>query len=160
VDGKPYLERYLLLRLPNGGMVWLHRFLSSDPDRGFHNHPWDSVSLMLVGGYDEIRLKSMVPVVHKVRPGQLNFILNETFHRVQLADDDAWSMFTRMGTQHRWGFLRPSHGLSVSGIKRSRPDENGREWWNYAEAEEDSDDPAAWEHYPKGRESNRESLFR
>ena len=55
-QGEPYLERYHLFRLPGGGGAYIHRFLSSDPDRGLHDHPWErSLGIVLSGGYLEQR---------------------------------------------------------------------------------------------------------
>jgi hypothetical protein len=54
-QGEPYLERYYLLGA-FGWHLYLHRFVDSDPDRGLHDHPREhALSLVLSGGYDEIR---------------------------------------------------------------------------------------------------------
>ena len=57
-EGEPYLERYYLFGLFDRH-VYVHRFTDSDPDRGLHDHPWNrALSLVLTGGYREIRMDS------------------------------------------------------------------------------------------------------
>lgn len=60
-DGKPYLYRWYLFGNPHfhpemkelPGMN-LHIQVASDPERPLHDHPWDNVSHILSGGYEEI----------------------------------------------------------------------------------------------------------
>ena len=41
-DGLPVLERYHVFEFsPRGPGICFHRFVSSDPDRGLHDHPWN-----------------------------------------------------------------------------------------------------------------------
>lgn len=52
----PYLIRWWLLprnRFPIN--IYLHRMLRSDDDRALHDHPWWFLSIILSGGYIEIR---------------------------------------------------------------------------------------------------------
>ena len=53
-DGRPLLTRYHLLRTP-WFRLYLHVFHRSDIDRSLHDHPWDFLSLILWGGYTEVR---------------------------------------------------------------------------------------------------------
>lgn len=78
--------------------LFLHRFHRSDDDEALHNHPWDwAVSLVLAGGYDEERRVDDVHgpriVRRRVRPFSLNVIRSSDFHRVDLVERDAWSLF-------------------------------------------------------------------
>lgn len=129
----PYLSRFYLLGAPRmrdgsqpfteygnprpgaqfpehlGGFfphVYLHRFHRSDDDGELHNHPWKwSLSLVLVGGYREER-RGPGDVVHVriVRPWRLNIIRHDDFHRVDLLEDDAWSLFLAGPRTQNWGF--------------------------------------------------------
>jgi hypothetical protein len=88
-DQQPYLERYHLLRLPFGYQVYLHRFVASDPGRGLHNHPWkNALSLVLCGSYQETRMLGAgagnALQQRWLRPGRLNFISGEVFHRINI----------------------------------------------------------------------------
>jgi len=105
---------------PREGIVWssspvgafLHRFHRSDVDNELHNHPWrGAVSLMLVGGYSEERRgKDNVVRRRLILPGQLNFIGHDTYHRVDLIDGDAWSLFIVGPKVSSWGFWNRHDG--------------------------------------------------
>jgi len=49
----PYLLRWHLIPRNRLCNVYLHRFCRSDDDRALHDHPWASVSVILVNGYYE-----------------------------------------------------------------------------------------------------------
>ena len=53
--GVPFLYRYHLFTFGNDGPgMCIHRFVKSDPDRGFHDHPWSkALSFIMCGGYEE-----------------------------------------------------------------------------------------------------------
>lgn len=122
-DGKPFLERYHLCSLRNGSFIVLHRFVDSDPDRGFHDHPWQyGKALLLAGGYDELLVpKQDSPRAERVRrsfgPLQVNSINPHQFHRVLLAPNrHAWSLFLMGPRAKPWGFLahREAHRYDVA----------------------------------------------
>jgi len=112
-DGKPYLERYYILHsdtfrwLPG---IYLHKFLSSDEDHELHDHPWGtSVSLILTGGYyEDFRYgdaKGRYRVnTRRLWPGQINIIHADTFHRVDLIEPYAWTLFMSGDRKQDWGF--------------------------------------------------------
>ncbi len=92
--------------------VFFHEFLRGDSDREYHNHPWKtSFSLILAGGYTEERL-SLVNgdyqvVTRTMRPGMINVIRSDDFHRVALLDGKTtWTLFVAgERTGEMWGFL-------------------------------------------------------
>ena len=98
---------------PREGIVWpssrcaiyLHRFHRSDEDRALHNHPWRwALSLVLVGGYSEERRIGDRVVRRLVRPLRFNWIGHDTYHRVDLIEDDAWSIFIVGPKVSSWEF--------------------------------------------------------
>ena len=114
-DGLPYLERFYLFR------VWrwtffLHKFVSSDPEGEVHDHPWNSLSIMLVGSYLETRWLGGELVEFKRT--WVNLIKGETFHRVTLfekintwagvvrLEQSCWTLFIHAPRFKGWGFLR------------------------------------------------------
>lgn len=113
-DGAPYLVRYYLFGRPRpeqpdgrkkGFNIFLHRFLSSDVEPELHNHPWSrSVSLILTGGYEEERRVGDDVVFRTLRPGQLNSIGANDFHRIELREEEAWTLFVAGSVTQSWGF--------------------------------------------------------
>jgi hypothetical protein len=133
-----YLSRYYLIpsqrpRMPDGSepfdrwgnpreetswpdkpwALYLHRFHRSDVDRELHNHPWQwAVSLVLVGGYLEerrVRDEHRDAVEYRcVRPGAINIIRGDDFHRVDLLEHDAWTLFLVGPKVQSWGFWDPA----------------------------------------------------
>jgi hypothetical protein len=105
---------------PSWGL-YLHRFHRSDDEAELHNHPWRwAVSLVLQGGYSEERVVGesysegkTLPLVmrRQVRPGSLNFLRGDDFHRVDLTDGDAWTLFLVGPVVQSWGFLDRMTGI-------------------------------------------------
>ena len=132
-DGEPYLERYYLFGA-FGWHLYLHRFVASDPDRGLHDHPWHrAVGLVLSGGYEEIRLADPVTgttAVRWLRPGRLNLLKGDDFHRVILSNRrPAWTLFLHGPRVKGWGFLRGSDFVAYAGDATGS---RHRNWWRQA----------------------------
>ncbi len=121
-EGEPYLMRFYICGRaplhywPEGTKprlawlpfaVYLHGFMRHDKDRDLHNHPWDkSYSLVLAGGYDEERLRSRSVVRRRLRPGYVNVIRRDDFHRITLLHAEVvWTLFITGKKLDTWGFL-------------------------------------------------------
>jgi hypothetical protein len=96
--------------------VYLHKFHRSDADYAIHNHPWKwSFSIVLAGGYREERAwvgpwygfypDSVKTRKRVLRPGAVNFISRNDFHRVELIEEDAWTLFVAGPRTGDWGFF-------------------------------------------------------
>lgn len=125
----PYLTRYFIFRRsaltegmetkvtkpPRWGL-YLHRFHRGDQDRELHNHPWRwALSFVLKGGYSEERRESNgvgdVRVVRReVRPWSFNYLTHNDFHRVDLDNGEAWTLFLVGPLVQDWGFWDRSTG--------------------------------------------------
>lgn len=108
IDGQRYLLRFYIKR--NGLLpgMYLHHFYMGDSDRELHDHPWwISGSLILTGGYYEERLiPGTTTIVHRViGPGTVNIIRGTDFHRVDLIEDHAWTLFVSGNRNKDWGFF-------------------------------------------------------
>jgi hypothetical protein len=138
--GEPYLERYHLFRLPGGGGVYIHRFIDSDPDRGLHDHPWNSaVSLILTGRYRELRLAETnhtKKVVERIlKAGRLNILNGDDFHRIVLVDDKpVWTLFAHTSKIKDWGFMTVSAdgNASYTGHEVVTSETDHSNWWKVA----------------------------
>lgn len=113
IGGKenPYLLRwYLTERHPERHKIYLHKFLRDDDDRALHDHPANSVSIILRGGYLE-----HLPggVVKRRYPGMVVFRKAEQAHRIELFRDKrgnvipARTIFIFGPKVREWGFHCP-----------------------------------------------------
>lgn len=103
-EDDPYLSRWFLFRTKHL-RVFVHKFHRSDWDEELHNHPWKwAMALILRGGYSEERRVRDLVVRRECRPGSLNFIKNDTFHRVDLYDSTCWTLFVAGRKTADWGF--------------------------------------------------------
>lgn len=143
--GVPYLERWYLTPAGKGRFaqwwrrhlprVFLHCFLASDPDRGWHSHPWTwAKSWILAGEYFESRPRlnlnhlfgSQASPLYTDQwqhhgPGSVNRIYAEDFHKVKLISRRVWTLFI-VGPLHgqEWEFMsedgtRTPHGTETPG---------------------------------------------
>lgn len=100
----PYLSRWYLFR-SEFFAAYIHRFHTSDWGDELHNHPWSySMSFVLTGGYVEERKVGDEIVMRIVRPFTWNVIREGDFHRVDLIEKDAWTLFLAGPRVKRWGF--------------------------------------------------------
>lgn len=107
--GVPFLYRYHLFILGKDGPgMCIHRFVKSDPERGYHDHPWNkAVSFILAGGYTERILKNKNSTEYKRNRWTFNFLNgNDVFHRVMLEEGkDAWTLFAFQKRSKTWGMV-------------------------------------------------------
>jgi len=125
-----YMERYYLFTLC-GVTFYIHRFVASDPDRGWHDHPWPwAMSFILRGWYWEHTRR--FDQSHRVR--WFNFLLGDSFHRVVLPDGvpEVWTLFVhREGNVKDWGFLKNKGQLGWVWVPHTTSNKMGQ-WWKTA----------------------------
>jgi hypothetical protein len=110
----PLRIRWILFRVPSFG-IFLHKLCRSDHDRALHDHPWSFLSVVLKGGYDEIRYVRTITQIgvygrfeedehqhHSV--GSILFRPAEWRHRVIINDKPAWTLVFVGLNRRRWGF--------------------------------------------------------
>lgn len=126
-DGSLYMGRYCLFE-----SRWLsarvHHIATADLDRHMHDHPWNFVSLVLRGGYLELRPAEREPcfiTVSKPRGlvwedeqversrmtqrlcGDLAFRRATDRHRIVSVLPHTWSLFVYGPVLQWWGFYTP-----------------------------------------------------
>ncbi|KAJ3449272.1 hypothetical protein M0812_05417 [Anaeramoeba flamelloides] len=137
-NGKPFLFRYHLLALtPDGPGLCIHHFVDSDPDRGFHDHPWmHALSFVLAGSYEE-KLNPSLPNEkgRLVSTGNFNYLHGiKSRHRVMIADgEDGWTFFMFGKRRKGWGF----YNIMENGELHYKPmtteiKDNDGGWWKTA----------------------------
>lgn len=133
--GRPFLYRYHLFSLTNDGPgICFHHFVKSDPDRGYHDHPWKhALSFILCGGYTE-------RIYNKYSSdGYDTYIRNRwtfnkllgvgVYHRVMLEENkDAWTIFFFQKRSKTWGMI--SLDGEYKPMSTSIKDNDGG-WWNH-----------------------------
>lgn len=117
-----YMRRYWLIPYGNkwtlGVAARVHHVLRSDDDRAFHDHPWPYISIILRGGYTEVRpvFESGIYVGDTRRyygPGSVIFRRAKSWHRLEVEPGQTvWTLFVTGWYQQRWGFLvKPDHKI-------------------------------------------------
>lgn len=97
----PYMLRWFLTPRGDQGGVYLHYFRHDDEDRAFHDHPWDSVSILLSG-----RLRELRPD-HPPRVIEAGEVVNRPApypHRLQVIER-GYTLFVMGPRVREWGFL-------------------------------------------------------
>lgn len=126
-----YLERFYILSTPLIG-IYLHRFWASDDD-GLHDHPWNSISVLLRGAYfEEEPERQGVPygptIIRKRSPLHPPLKVRSKFacHRITVpegTEGQCWSLFIRFGLKRRkWGFYENKQWVPAP--VQSRKDES------------------------------------
>lgn len=119
LDG--YMERWWLLPYNRFGLaVRLHHILRSDDARAFHDHPWPYLTIILRGGYCEVRPlydRSGLYLGETRRwhgPGTVLLRRARAWHRLELAPGlTTWTLFITGPKRQNWGFLvAPEHKVS------------------------------------------------
>lgn len=116
-----YMERFWLFRIGRRGGgesgpypligARVHHILRSDDGRDFHDHPWPYLTIILRGGYWEVRPVLVDNVVsYCVRtwhgPGSVLLRRANSWHRLELPEGQtAWTLFCTGPKVQHWGFL-------------------------------------------------------
>jgi len=108
--GDPYLLRWHLIPRNRFFNVYLHKFLRDDDDRALHDHPWASLSIVLRGGYYEIK-PGPDGTEQRRWYGRLSAIFRRATHqhRIELPKDKrpCWTLFLTGPNVREWGFHCP-----------------------------------------------------
>ena len=97
-NGEPYLERWIIWC---GITLRLHKFIKSDDDRAFHDHPWWFITLPL-RAYNESLPGQADRTVSPWRP---HFRAAAHQHIVRLRDHrPVWTLIVTGAKSKEWGF--------------------------------------------------------
>lgn len=108
-----YMRRWWLVPYNRFGISCrVHEILQSDDDRAYHDHPWWYITVVLRGGYWEIRPKydrSGIFVGDSCRwigPGRVLFRRAKSWHRLEIPNGQtAFTLFICGRKAQDWGFL-------------------------------------------------------
>lgn len=100
----PYSRYFLAIRI--------HHILRSDDDRAFHDHPWPYLTIILRGGYFEVKPFYDKSGLYKCDtrkwygPGSILFRRSNSWHRLEVPEGQtAWTLFTTGRYMRKWGFM-------------------------------------------------------
>lgn len=137
-DGSLYMERYWLFR-----SRWLsariHHLCTPDYDRHLHDHPWTFLSVVLRGGYVELRPADIEPqfyddgiepaVVGARKAGSVAIRFATDRHLIQHVEPDTWTLFITLSKVQWWGFHTPRgkvHWRDYESVHNNGPIEGAR----------------------------------
>lgn len=103
--GGAYLERWWIIPRNPVFNIYLHHFLRDDDDRALHDHPWASLSLMLVGVLFEQTDDG--PTRRRITAGDIVFRRARFRHRLELGSGRATTLFITGPRVRAWGFWCP-----------------------------------------------------
>ena len=106
-DGTPYLIRWRLIQTPFFSL-YLHKMVSCDRDPYVHDHPWTFLSIILRGGYTEVRRDNHTRELYRRRVHHINFMRRDDAHYIEhISRVPTWT-FLFVGKRRRtWGFYVP-----------------------------------------------------
>lgn len=108
-----YMRRWWLIPYNRFGISCrIHEILQSDDDRAFHDHPWWYITIVLRGGYWEVRPKYDHSGIYQgperkwVGPGSIRFRRAKSWHRLELENGAAaYTLFICGRKSQEWGGL-------------------------------------------------------
>ena len=130
-----YIFRWHVVPRNHEANVYFHIQTRDDPERPLHDHPWDSTSVILAGGYDE--LLNTFPMreggyfeesVEHRKPGDVIFRPATWAHRLILPLNVPYSMslFSTGPKIREWGFWTPQGFVPFNEVT---VEQNGRSSW-------------------------------
>jgi len=96
-----YLHRWYIIQRNKYFNVYLHKFVGNDDSRGYHDHPWYSVSLLLKGRLIEHRRQNIARSIPWLIPV---FRSAKFAHRLQIYKGPVWTLFITGPNYRTWGF--------------------------------------------------------
>lgn len=123
-DGRVYLDRWGFGH-DRIGKILVHKMSAPDPGIDLHDHPWSFVSVILWGGYTELRAnirraarraqtaeESGAPALRGRevvrRPGSVKLLRLDECHTItELAGSTSWSLVICGPRRRAWGFYTP-----------------------------------------------------
>ena len=96
-----YMRRFYVRNPRRGPGARFHRIIASDPGPWLHDHPWDNVSVLLCGSYDEITPGG---VRHWEAPCVIERRAELPHRLIVAAGEPVWTYFLTGPFRRRWGF--------------------------------------------------------
>lgn len=83
--------------------IRIHHIQKEDDDRALHDHPWNARTIIIKGGYREVREDGKV---YYREPGDTAGLKFGEYHRItHVHPEGAWTIFITGKYRGTWGFL-------------------------------------------------------
>ena len=120
---KIYLRRWYLITTPFGGINLHHILMPDSPSRGMHDHPYDFISIKLLGSYWENTIgevpfgfvEGTFVVEHmegevNVKERRITYRPANMLHRIThlRRDKGVWTLVFMGRRKRNWGFRKPN----------------------------------------------------
>ena len=111
-DGEVYLERwgFELGKAGRWGGIFVHHMTGPDPGKDLHDHPWWFGSLILKGGYVEVRAGTRRPkrrALNVRRRWSWQALRQDECHTIKRLNGDTWTLVIHGFRRSDWGFYTP-----------------------------------------------------
>jgi hypothetical protein len=104
--GVLHFQRFRLLQT-QWFALYVHRISASDEDKDAHDHPWDFITLILKGAYEETWYKSphwALPMTRRVKSGGYIRHHHSDAHKLKLLTPVVWTLVLTTGHDYSWGY--------------------------------------------------------
>ncbi len=101
-DNNVYMRRWHIQRCTETMSIYYHEILRSDWQEEFHDHPWESVSIILDGSYMD--LSPEYPDGRLIEQGQVVYRSAKQAHRIILHNGPVETLFITGPVVRDWGF--------------------------------------------------------
>ena len=104
--GVLHFQRFRLIQTP-WFAIYVHRISASDEEKHAHDHPFDFLTFLLRGEYEESWAKCphwSLFMKRRVRAGRWAFHDHTDVHKIKLLTPVVWSLVFAGGHKYDWGY--------------------------------------------------------
>lgn len=106
--GNLYLRRWRVIQTPLCSL-YLHKIVRGDSDPFVHDHPWVFLSIILRGGYVEVRRDNFTHQLRERHVRWWNYMSRDDAHYIKTLDrNPTWTLLFVGRRRRTWGFWVPS----------------------------------------------------
>lgn len=110
--GELHFQRYAIIET-EWFALYVHRIHKEDQDKHLHSHPWNFLSMVLYGGYHELREDGRYK---PKKPGTISWMSRNGFHKIAHIDrGPVTTLFFTFGPHQPWYYL--VNGAEVESVE-------------------------------------------
>lgn len=98
--GELHFQRYAIFETPILSL-YIHKIYKRDEDLHLHNHPWNFITMVLDGGYEELLPNGKRNKI----PGTISWMSRNGYHKInQIIAGPVTTIFLSFGKWMPWGY--------------------------------------------------------